>query len=142
MIIYLKRILNNLTPAFGSDEEKIKKLAHDKIYKCTVTRPRNLGHHRKYFAMLQLVFDNLPHEWEAQFKTVEDLHFEMKLQTGHYEKYATMGGKEILRVKSIKFEKMSQDEFEAFYDACLVVVAKYILPGISKEEIIQQLIEF
>ena len=142
MILFLKRHLNGFAPAWTDDLDKLKKLSHEHVYKCTVTRPRNLKHHRKFFAMLSLVMDNLPEELEDRFKTTDDLLFEMKLQTGCYEKHSTIGGKEIIRVKSIKFEKMAQDEFEEFYDACLVVVAKYILPGISKEEIINNLIEF
>lgn len=142
MIIYVRRILNHLAPCYASDLENVQKLEVDTDYKVKITRPRNIRHHRKYWALLTLVFDNLPEELEAHFKSVEDLHYEIKLQTGHRDKWVTMGGQEVWRVRSISFEKMDQTEFEAFYDAAVDVIVRYILPGIEKEELINQITEF
>lgn len=138
----MRRTLNHLAPCYADDLEKLKRLEHGRDYQVTVTRPRNIKHHRKYWALLNLVFDNLPEELEAHFKSVEDLHYEIKLQTGHRDKWTTMGGQEVWRVRSISFEKMDQTEFEAFYDAALDVITRYILPGIEKQELINQITEF
>ena len=133
--------MNHLVPCWKDDLEKLQRL-DDHTYKCVITQPRNLGHHRKYWALLNLVYDNLPEHLEHNIRSVEDLHYEMKLQTGWREKYITMGGQVVWKVKSISFEKMTQEEFEDFYDICLVVISRYILPGITKEELINQIIEF
>ena len=92
--------------------------------------------------MLGMILDNLPHELEPLFKNVQDLHYEMKLQTGYYEEHKTLGGKVTIKVKSINFESMDQIAFEEFYEKCLQVVSKYILPGITSEEIKNNLLDF
>lgn len=142
MMLYVQRRLNALYPCFSDDVDKVHKLLEGVDYRVTVTRPRNLAHHRKYWALIHLVYDNLPEELEGKFKTPDDLHFEIKMQTGYRERYVTLGGAEIYRAKSISFEKMDQTEFEGYYDSALVVICKYILPGITKEEIINQLTQF
>ena len=142
MQVYLTRKLNALYPAYGSDLEYIRSLPLGEIFRGKITRPRNIGHHRKLFALLSLVLDNLPEHLEDHFKNVDDLLYEMKLQTGHREKYITMSGREVWRVKSISFEKMPQDEFQLFYDGCIKVICKHILPGVTREELINQISQF
>lgn len=142
MELYLVRKLNALYPAHSQDSDHLHQLPVDEVLKCKVVRPRNIGHHRKLFALLGLVFDNLPEGLEEHFKNIDDLLYEMKLQTGHREKYRTLSGREVIRVKSIAFDKMPQDEFQDFYDQCLVVICKYILPEITSEDLKEQLIQF
>lgn len=92
-------------------------------FRIEVTRPRNVQHHRKGFALLQYLFQH-----QERYKTLEDLLVEVKLRCGHYQEHICLSGEIILTPKSIDFEKMGQDEFEAFYEKMVRVAIEEILP--------------
>ena len=142
MIIYLRRHLNSLVPSDSLQLDLLKSIGRDETVKCKITKPRNLKHHKKYWAMVNMIFENFPHQLEPLFKTANDLHHEFKLQCGMFDTHTTLGGKETIKVRSIKFEAMDQTAFEEYYEQCLHVVAKYIMPGITAEEIRNQILEF
>jgi len=68
-------------------------------------------------------------------KTTDDILWHIKMQTGHYEKKVTMGGKVTFEAKSISFSKMDEAQFQAFYDRAIDVVLKYFLVGVNKEDL-------
>jgi hypothetical protein len=49
-----------LVPMFDSDLDLKKRLKVGSVVKCKVSNPRNYEHHKKFFALLRLTFDNLP----------------------------------------------------------------------------------
>lgn len=123
-----------LAPAHNDDREKLKKWPTGELLQCSVTVPRNAGFHRKYFAMLQLVFDNLPEtQWKVgsntvEIRTVEELLWHIKFQTGSYQQKMTLGGKIVYEPKSISFAAMDNEAFHEFYQRSLDVICKYFLP--------------
>lgn len=100
----------------------------------TVTVPRNLKFHRKFFAMLHVSFD--AHDWpeiETESGPVK-CSFEMfrayvTIKSGHYEMDVTPEGKLRPRAKSIAFAKMSEAEFNKVYSDVLNVILLRFLPG-------------
>jgi len=95
---------------------------------------RNLLHLRKYWTLVNLVLENLPESMSENIKTKDQLHQEFKVQTGHIEKRMSIGGHEYFAPKSISFEKMSQSDFDEYYEAVLAFVYRHILPNVDKEE--------
>lgn len=135
MKIWLKRTLSGLAPADNESERVLKKYKIGDTVRADIIKPRNVMHHRKYWALLNMVFDNLPEHLEPHIKNVDELHYEIKLQTGHREIHNTLGGQEIWKAKSISFSSMDQNEFEDYYNSALDVVCKYILPGVDISEL-------
>ena len=76
----MKRKLNALYPTSQMDLDKLHKLSQDDDYMVSIKRFRNSKHHNLYWAVLKLVYENLPEELEGSIKNVDDLHYEMKLQ--------------------------------------------------------------
>ena len=93
------------------------------------TRPRNLGHHRKFFALLDVVF-----EAQSRFATKDDLLDALKIALGHYTIWR-VGSREILRPKSISFAAMDQDAFEQFYDSAVALIIEKVLPGVDRADL-------
>lgn len=123
-----------LAPAHDDDREKLKRWSAGDLLQCTVTMPRNAAFHRKYFAMLQMVFDNLPEtKWRigsniVEIRTVEELLWHVKFQVGHYEQKMTLGGKIVYKPKSISFAAMDDEAFHEFYQKSLDAICRYFLP--------------
>ena len=103
---------------------------------------RNLAFNRKYFALLKLAYSNLPHEFEKLFKNIEEFRTEVKMQIGCREKRTSISGKDYWLPKSMRFDSMSQTEFEKVYSDTLDFICKYILPGVNKKDVEDQIIGF
>lgn len=103
----------------GSLATILEKLPSDKELRADVTQPRNLAHHKKYWALCSVVA-------EAMDITAEEISDILKLRTGHFEleglevedgKWQT-----VARLKSIAFHKMDQLAFNEFFERCVRVI--------------------
>lgn len=103
---------------------------------------RNVGHHRKYFALLKLAWENMPEKYSKLFANIEEFRTEVKMQIGCREKRVSISGNEYWIPKSMAFDSMGQEEFEGVYSKTLDFICEYILPGVSSDEIEAQIIDF
>jgi len=94
------------------------------------SKPRNQGHHRKAFALINYIFDN-----QDRYKTVEDLLVEIKLKAGHYKEHLTTKGQIIYVPKSISFSKMDQVEFNVFYDKVIDIALQHFCNSMSEHQL-------
>ena len=127
--LFFRKKLGALVPADGAAITVLSKVRHGEDVQVEIKRPRNIRHHRKFFALVNLVFENQEH-----YASVEDLLAALKSAVGHCTLIdARDGGTRIAVPKSISFAKMDQAEFDAFYEKCLDVVARYFLPGVESD---------
>lgn len=91
-------------------------------------RPRNILHHRKLFALLNLAVENWPVE-----TTTEALLGLIKIKTGHTTPIESADGTIHHIPKSINFESMGQDEFSPFYDKAVHLIS--LVLGVSVEDL-------
>lgn len=115
MELYLvKQLDNSFKVAHDSDYDKLKKIKPLAMVKCVITQPRNIGFHRKFFALINMVYQNQEH-----YNNSDDLRADLIVSAGFYEKRVSFFGEEILKPKSISFAKMKQDEFDELYSRVL-----------------------
>jgi hypothetical protein len=98
-----------------------------------IRRNRNPAHHRKLFALLNVVF---PHQ--SQFSTIQDLLNALKVATGYFERGETIDGIPFMIPKSISFASMSQTPFEQWYDRVVDIILTRIVPGVNRDELSDQ----
>lgn len=137
-IILKKQSDGTLVPAFEDGHDWLAKQKAGKHFKANLKSSRNPGHHRKAFALLKLVLDN-----QDRYETIEDLLVEFKLKSGHYAEHITTKGALIYVPKSIAFDEMGQEEFEAMYEKWIdIAVAHFSYPGADYDRLRQQVAEF
>jgi len=127
-------------PVNDNDFEVSKKFVEGEVYRCEIKKPRNIKFHRKFFALLQYVFEN-----QEKYDTAEDLRVEIELKSGSYAEHITTKGKLIYIPKSIAFEKMDNIEFEKLYNKAVDVILKDFIIGDTKENIeaqVQEILAF
>ena len=129
-----------LEPTDDAGRVVLSRIEEGSLVNVTVTRPRNLAWHRRYWAALQLVFEN-----QSYFKTVDLLHAAVKVGMDYADLVMVRDTHGVLREtyvpKSESFSKMTQDEFETFWnDFCDFVCAR-IIPGMNKEDFVRELEE-
>lgn len=96
-----------------------------------VTGARNIGFHRKLFALLRLAFD----AWEPQVmwhgmpiqKDFERFRNDITILAGKYDVVVGIDGQPKPVARSISFNRMDGDEFSELYDKILDVVWDRIL---------------
>ena len=85
--------------------------------------PRNGKHHKKLMALLNLVAEN-----SETYNTVDKALVAVKLVSGHFDLIVHPVSGEILQnPKSISYESMGQEEFDAFYQKAIDGVLNHIL---------------
>ena len=146
-----------LMPAHGSDLDLIKPLPGDRPLRCKITQPRNVDHHRKYFALLNYAFEC----WEPKMrpsqeqfvrtwpldpqKSFDRFRKDIIILAGFYEASYRLNGEVRLEARSIAFGNMTQEEFEELYSKTIDVIVDKVMTGYTGDElreIVDQIMEF
>jgi hypothetical protein len=135
MQITLIKTLNGFKLAYNSDHELAKKIPLNEPIVYEWKKPRNLKFHKKFFALLNLVFEN-----QEQYNNLDHLRKDLTISAGYYDLRLNIEGLEIREAKSISFAKMTDTEFSDYYNRIIDVVVKWL--GIDKEDIIQNINQY
>lgn len=138
---------DGLKPMYPADFDECKKLKVGEEVVADIQPPRNIRHHRKFFAFLRLVLDSAPDTYvingrkEETPQSIPKLLDWIKIKTGHFTPMC-VGDEVYPQPDSISFEKMNEAEFSVFYDRALDVVLSVLLRGVSKEQIEEEYINY
>jgi hypothetical protein len=113
--------------------EGLESIRLKEIVTAAIRRNRNPAHHRKLFALLNVVF---PHQ--KQFATIHDLLNALKIATGYFDTGITIDGIPFMTPKSISFASMAQTPFEQWYDRVIDIILTRILPGVNRDDLNEQ----
>lgn len=127
-----KRLGGGLHPVDEAGQEAMRGLGETEIVSVEIKRPRNLQHHRKFWALMTIVHDNMDGE---RYPTVEDLVAAVKISAGLRTRIELPNGEVGFIPGSIAFHKMDQAAFGAFYDRVCDLLAKHFLPGVTSDDL-------
>lgn len=132
-----------LMPMYDSDLEEKRKLKIGSTVLCDVKKPRNYKFHKKFFALLRLTFDNLPHHLHESLNiySEEDLLLSLKIDLG-ISFVVNISGHDVYREGSISFAAMDEAEFEGFYHRCVNVILHRYLKGTGRQDLIDEVERF
>jgi len=120
IITLVKQYDNSFKPAFDEDYDKVKKIKPLALVKTNITQPRNLKFLRKFFGLIDLVYQN-----QEAYATADELREMITIASGYVDVVYTLDGNSHLEAKSISFAKMKEEEFEQLYSAVLDSIEKY-----------------
>jgi len=121
MEIYLvKQLDNTFKVAYDSDYENLKKIKPLAMIKCEISQPRNIKFHRKFFALIKMVYQN-----QERYNNIEHLRKDLIISAGFYDSRVNLYGEEINEAKSISFASMKQIEFDDLYNRVLDEIVKH-----------------
>lgn len=132
-----------LVPMYDEDYDLKKRLKVGQSYVADVKVARNVGFHRKYWALLNAAWSLLPERTSNGFRSLEGFRSYVIVAAGFYELYFNPRLKEFVEVpKSISFEKMDEVEFSELYDRSKDVIWSIIGRYVSEEDFERCLINF
>ena len=142
MDIFIIKTLQGLKPADQESEENYKKLKLNETYKVKLTKPRNYKFHKKYFALINLCYENLNEQFIQEYKIdcIEDLRHLIMIEQKRYTLKKTYSNRLYPVIDSISFSKMDNFEFEELYKQTIQTVSKILCT--ESREIEQELINF
>lgn len=132
-----------LRPLYGSDYDEHQRLKEGDEVVVEVKRARNVKFHKRYWALLRLTIDNMPEEALGNYHihTAEDLNRIVKYFLG-YADLVQVGELQYLQERSIAFDKMSESDFETFYNRAVQLIAADFLKGVTGAEIEEEISRF
>jgi hypothetical protein len=130
---FFRRTMSGLVPADDEAEKALRGVKPGVVVAVEVTRPRNIQHHRLYWAMCSKIANAI----EAEPENISDV---LKLKTGHFVTVQTKGGPVHLP-RSISFAKMDQGEFREFFERCCRVISMEWLPHMSARQVQSEILE-
>lgn len=126
--ILMKRVGERLYPCSAMDAEAVRQFDGSKSVRVKITQPRNVQHHRLYWAALQLVRDNMDDP-----PPLMKLHDAIKVRLGYFSTVTFKDGSVATISDSIAFDKMNQETFRAYFDAFAKLVHEVIVPGLGSD---------
>ena len=138
MELLLYNTPSGLKPCYDEDYEEKKKLKIGEIYKAKITIPRNINHHRKFFAMLKTCWEYQSEERRAKmFQNSFDLFRQtVLLAAGISNRIWDVKEKKFIDIpKSISFSNMTQTEFDEVYNRCFDVLCSTFVSHVSRYEL-------
>ena len=133
------KTLTGLIPANDDANTALAKIKLGQDVAVTVKKERNLAHHKKYWKLMSMVQENLPDEIASQLPSSDTVSDYCKLRNGYFEIIEMPNDQVLKRPKSISFGSMSQDDFEAFYDAAVDVICRDLIPTMTREDVKSQI---
>lgn len=111
---------NRFIPAYNSDWELSRKIAKGSIITVSFVKERNPLFHKKFFALMNLVFENQEH-----YKTLDELRYDLTVEAGFYTESTNLFTGEVKRnAKSIAFGNMDEIEFSELYNRMLDTIVR------------------
>jgi hypothetical protein len=136
-ILLVEKIEDSLVALDAEGQRAMKDIPEKTILKISLSVPRNIRHHRMFFALLNVVFEAQPDP--KQFPTVEKMLDAIKMATGHVREVRDIHGRTHIVPDSISFGRMDQTTFRQFFDSAMDVVNRYIIPGINSRDVEQRI---
>lgn len=107
----IKQPDNRFALAYDSDHEKAMRIKIGEVYKCTITKPRNYEHHKKYFALMKMVFENQEH-----YTNMDQMRKDITKVAGFVNTHVNFLGETVIEAQSINFASMDQFTFNELYE--------------------------
>tara|TARA_R100000900_G_scaffold116787_3_gene91748 strand:- start:967 stop:1386 length:420 start_codon:yes stop_codon:yes gene_type:complete len=131
--VVLQRKGLSLVPSDEASQQALSRLKADGYVVAHISQPRNLKHHRLFYALMRKVFEN-----QERFKTIDEMIIAIKVGIKHCDQYPLKNGNVCYIPKSISFEKMEQLEFNEFFDRAINLIIKDIIPNTDKKELLAE----
>lgn len=134
-ITIIKTLSGVFKPCYDSDYENAKKIPPNTPFTVSYTKKRNAKFHRKFFALINLVYQN-----QEQYNSIDHLRKDLTIESGFYDTRYDLHGNQVLEAKSISFASMDEIEFSELYNRFVDTVIKYF--QFDREDIAENIEKF
>ena len=134
-ITLVKQLNGQFKLAYDSDFEQAKKIKAGEFYEFSYSKPRNYLFHKKFFALVELVYQN-----QEAYSNKDDLREDLTIDAGFYRVTTNLQGNEVKKAQSISFAQMDEIEFDEFYNRFIDAVVRWL--KIDKQDLIDNITQY
>jgi len=116
----VKNLDNTFSLPYNSDYDSANKMKAGVYFECDIKKKRNYKFHKKYFALINLVFDN-----QEKYDNINELREDLTKVSGFYTVREDLQGNKVVKVDSISFSEMDEFKFNDLYSKTLDSIVKY-----------------
>ena len=151
MEVNLIKTISGLVPSDPDSEAWYNKLKIGNVVHADFRKYRHPIFHRKYFALLNIGFDNwTPGEINSKYgvpeKNFERFRKDIAILAGYFDLVIRLDGTSRPEAQSISFSNMDQDEFEKLYSKTIDILIKNVygssLDADGLNEIVNKYLQF
>ena len=141
MKVHFYKTISGLVPADPESEAWYQKVKQGAVVSVEAKTVRNYKFHKKYFALLNIGYDNFnPAQINSKYgivtKNFSQFRSDCIILAGFYETWARLDGSVRIVPKSISFAKMTEEEFDDLYSKTIDVLLKFIYDkNMNKEKL-------
>jgi hypothetical protein len=134
-ITLVKQLNGQFKLAYDSDFEQAKKIKLGEFYEFSYSKPRNYLFHKKFFALVELVYQN-----QEAYSNKDDLREDLTIDAGFYRTTTNLAGDTIKKAQSISFAQMDEIQFNEFYNRFIDSVVRWL--KIDKQDLIDNIQQY
>jgi len=134
-ITLVKTLGGKIIAAYDEDKERLNRIKVNEPFVADVSIPRNLRFHKKYFSLINLVFEN-----QERYTHIDDLRKDITVEAGYYRERTNIYGEVLKEAESISFASMDDLKFGELYSKTLDVIVKHF--SFDKESLIQEVEQY
>ncbi len=130
-----------LSPASDIESERLNRLKNGIVYEVELKgcERRNRGFHGKAFAFMNHCFqywsgNNTNVEFQCEKSQFDYFRKQLAIKAGFYDYVVDLNGSTMIQARSLSYDSMTQEEFEAVYSAMINAAIATIFQGASDEE--------
>ena len=128
--ILMSRTKHGLMPATPADEKMLDDAAGIGAFvMVAIRKPRSPQQLRLWWTLVEMVAPS------TDYETKEALAAALKIAVGAYDVVRELDGTLTKAPKSIALGSMSQDDFNAFFEATIDAICRDVLPGVTADEL-------
>ena len=135
------RVGEYLRPTQPDGERIVQALSGDAQIMVEVNQRRNVKQHNLAMAMITTVWENIPENIAHLWPTKDHFRKMLLEATGYVEEYRDIAGNVKVVPRSMSFDKMSQEEFDAFFKEAMNIIQNRIIPGIGSEALNNEIMD-
>ena len=130
--LFLMREGLKLVPAEATTERLIERFKPGVVFKAEVKKARNYKHLCKLMSLRDLIFAN-----QEKYASPEQLMAALKVGAGYCDWIELPGPipMNIPSPRSLDYETLDQEEFEAVYNSIVHYILHYVIPGLNKHDL-------
>jgi len=110
-----------LVPCDKNSRQEYQKMVTGKKYRFEARSPRNTKFHRKFFALIKVVYDQQEH-----FNSEKVLRSFLLIKAGFFNDYIGPYGQYVSIPESISFASMKQEKFEELYESVIDAAVEFL----------------
>lgn len=121
MEIFLAKTLSGFAPANEEAKLAMRRYKPGEVVRCKLTKPRDYTNHKRYFALLNLTFEN-----QDKYDNFEIFRKAVQIAAGHVDEIITLDGEIVFSPRSIDYATLDELEFGKVMAQTMTVCAKIL----------------